>query len=401
MTSILKELTNEDTWLNYLQYKIDKGHLSKHEEEWLSNFINSKAYKVVTDQILNPNYIFTPPQKCIINKSGTEKKRIVYIFEDSEALTLKVMSFLLYRYDNLLSDNCYSFRKNTSAKDAIKKILATKNISSMFCLKLDISNYFNSISPDRLCQKLQDIMFDDKETFEFLKRMLMSNKAIENGQLIDENRGAMAGTATSAFFANLYLKDLDEYYSQKGILYYRYSDDIIMFFPTLQELQNEYSFILDYLSKAELHINPNKVLITVPNEPWEFLGISYNDSIVDISNVTMNKLKAKIRRKAKALYRWRMRRGATFEQTAKVMIRVFNKKFYNETDHNSFTWSRWFFPIINTDKSLKELDEYLIQYIRFLYKGRHYKGNYKIKYDDIKALGFRSLVNEYYKNKNE
>jgi len=114
--------------------------------------------------------------------------------------------------------------------------------------------------------------------------------------------------------------------------------------------------------------------------------------------VTKNKLKAKIRRKAHSLYRWRTKKDVPFEKTAKVMIRVFNRKFYDDTDDNKFTWSRWFFPVLTTDEGLKEMDAYLIQYIRYLYSGRHYKGNYRITYDEIKALGYRSLVNEYYKN---
>ena len=401
MASILTDLTKEETWLEYLQYKIEKGHLSKREEQALSDFIENKHYKSVTDQLQNPDYCFFPPTKCTINKSGTKKKRVIYMFENTEAMTLKVMSFLLYRYDHLISPNCYSFRQHSSAKDAIRTVLKTKNLDSMFCLKVDISNYFNSIPADRLCQKLEKILSDDKDTYNFLKRLLLSNEAIENGQLIKENRGAMAGTSTSAFFANIYLKDLDDYFSQKGILYFRYSDDILMFFPTSKELNSEFTYLKNVLSHEGLQINPDKVSISAPNEPWEFLGISYDNGIVDLSNVTINKLKAKIRRKGRALYRWQKRRGATFEQTAKVMIRVFNKKFYDETNEHSFTWSRWFFPLVNTDISLKELDAYLIQYIRYLYKGRHYKGNFRIKYEDIKSLGYRSLVNEYYKSKNE
>lgn len=53
--------------------------------------------------------------------------------------------------------------------------------------------------------------------------------------------------------------------------------------------------------------------------------------------------------------------------------------------------------LLTTDEGLKELDAYLIQYIRYLYSGRHYKGNYRVTYEKIKELGFRSLVNEFYK----
>ena len=37
------------------------------------------------------------------------------------------------------------------------------------------------------------------------------------------------------------------------------------------------------------------------------------------------------------------------------------------------------------------------EYLRYLYSGRHYKGNYKITYEMLKKIGYRNLVNEYYK----
>ena len=80
-----------------------------------------------------------------------------------------------------------------------------------------------------------------------------------------------------------------------------------------------------------------------------------------------------------------------------------NNKFYGgrdkELDMDEFTWCRWFFPNITTDVSLKEIDEYMQQYIRYIITGRHYKGNYRITYNQLKEWGYRSLVHEYYKYK--
>jgi hypothetical protein len=110
----------------------------------------------------------------------------------------------------------------------------------------------------------------------------------------------------------------------------------------------------------------------------------------------MMKMKGRISRKARALYRWRLRKGADYDRTARAMIRKFNRKFYDIDEESEFTWSRWFFPVLTSAEGLKELDAYLIEYIRYLYSGRHYKGNYAVSYEHIRELGFRSLVHEYY-----
>ena len=53
----------------------------------------------------------------------------------------------------------------------------------------------------------------------------------------------------------------------------------------------------------------------------------------------------------------------------------------------------------NTTKRLKEIDEYMISSIRYIATGKHTKSNYNLRYDKIKALGYVSLVNAYYRFK--
>ena len=66
---------------------------------------------------------------------------------------------------------------------------------------------------------------------------------------------------------------------------------------------------------------------------------------------------------------------------------------------DDFTWSRWFFPCLTTDAGLKEIDRYFQEYIRYTVTGRHYKGNYRIRYEMLKEWGYESLVNAYYHKK--
>ena len=98
--------------------------------------------------------------------------------------------------------------------------------------------------------------------------------------------------------------------------------------------------------------------------------------------------------------RWQRKKGLTPDKAAIGLIKAMNHKFYgnpkNDTDSNDFTWSRWFFPNLNTDKGLKEIDTYFQEYIRYTVTGRHYKGNYRISYEQLKEWGYKSLVHEYY-----
>ena len=83
------------------------------------------------------------------------------------------------------------------------------------------------------------------------------------------------------------------------------------------------------------------------------------------------------------------------------MIRSFDNKLYDMTGRNEFTWTRFYFPVITCADGLSEIDRYMVQYLRFLKSGKHCKGNYSVTYDQLKNLGYTSLVNEYYTWKKE
>ena len=104
-------------------------------------------------------------------------------------MVLKLMSHLMYRYDYKISPRCFSFRRDSSAKEAITQILKMKNLDGKYCLKIDISNYFNSIPVKGLTEVLEQIIDDDKMLLQFLVRLLSDGRAYEDGKLICEREG--------------------------------------------------------------------------------------------------------------------------------------------------------------------------------------------------------------------
>ena len=396
--SILDILDRKDKWNEFYEYKLEKGHLTKKEREDLEVFIKEERYLNIASLIKNEDFNFSIPVKKMVNKIGTDKKRIVYCYSDDESMILKFITFHLFKYDNKMSDNCYSFRKSYGVKRAIDSIVSSKNIKNMYCYKVDIKNYFNSINIDKLMVMLEDIV-DDKELLSFMSKLLTLDKANFEGNIIEEKRGAMAGVPFSPFLANVYLKDLDEYFYNNNILYARYSDDIIVFADSEEELNKHIDYINKVIKDKDLLINKDKEFTFKPGDTWNFLGVEYNNGKIDLSEITIDKIKGKIRRKARAIYRWKVKKNAEDERAIKAMIRCFNYKFFEAKKSNDLTWSRWFFPLINTDKGLNEVDLYLQNYLRYLSTGKHTKANYRVRYDKLKECNYKSLVNEYYKTK--
>ena len=399
--SILNELRNEKSWNNFFQYKIDHSLLTPGEEKYFRNYIEHKKYLPIANEIIDGTYHFSPPTKYLINKIDKSKKRVVYQYNEHETMILKLLSFLLYKYDNKFAPNCYSFRQNYGVKQAIFNITTTREIKYLACYKVDIENYFNSIPISLLLSKLENFISDDPSLFQFMKQLLIDKKVFFQGQIIEEEKGIMAGVPISAFLSNVFLNDIDHFYAEKNILYARYADDIILFCES-EKLYDYVVTLENQILKLNLNLNQDKREIIAPNNKWTFLGFSYDNGVVDISDITKKKIKQKIKRFSKKIRRWMIAKKASPERALKTINRKFNKKFYFMENGKDLTWSRWFFPVINTTNGLREIDKYMQECLRYVVTGKHNKKNYgNIKYSYLKQCNYRPLVSEYYKDKKE
>lgn len=442
--SLIDLLDNDELWDEFLEHKVNSSHLPEKVLKRYIGFIENRKYKQITKKIINNTYQFSIPKKVMIGKMGKSKKRIVYMYKEEETYVLKMLSYLLYKYDYLFTPNLYSFRQNSGVKKAIGYISRGKRINKMFGYKVDIKNYFNSIPVYDLLKELGNDLVDiaignvneninanesrignesqneyettslyenenvnknlnqkDEKLFNLINALLTNQNVMYNNAIIKEEKGIMAGVPISSFLANYYLKDLDKYFYENNIMYVRYADDIIVFGKTKEQVSEYRSFIIDFLKQKKLQVNPEKEYFYNCGDKIEFLGFSYQNGIIDLSNNSFKKIKGKIRRTARGLRRWMLKKNASAEVTLKAMNRKFNRKFFGKNE-NDLTWKYWFFPIINTDETLKKVDEYMQEEQRYVVTGVHNKKNYeKVPYEFLKKCNYKSLVNEYYKSKEE
>lgn len=395
--SLLDLLPEESCWDKFYDYKLSLIGSKKFVKE-LDDYIKERRYLCVCDTIREGG-AFPLPKKSVISKTGSDKKRTVYVYPRDETTALKMLTYLMLRkYDRLFSRGLFSFRPGRTAKDAVRMLLKKKELSQMYSYKADIHDYFNSIPVGLLLPRLKEAIFDDMPLYEFLSSLLLEERVIDRGNIIKEKKGIMAGTPQSSFFANLFLSELDRHFEDAGVIYARYSDDIILFAESREEVEGHAAYIKDFLKENGLTVNPSKESYTAPGEPFTFLGFVCCGDKADIAPVTLKKLKNKMRRKRDALVRWSKRNEIDPEKAAKAFIRIFNRKLLESPEDNELSWGAWFFPVINTTKSLHEIDLYAQDCLRYIISGKHTKSRYNVRYDDLKSLGYKSLVNAYYKD---
>lgn len=398
---ILTQMESPELWHSFLHYRKESCRLNDQEQTELQQYIEKKEYLPILQNIRN-GIPFPHPRKVAISKKSTSKKRIVYVYPPKECWVMKLMTHLLLRrYDQLFTPNLYSFRAGHGVKEAVGFLRRIPGITGMWSYKADIRNYFNSIPVESLLPLLKQAIYENPGVYDFLEKLLLDSQVLDQGHVISEEKGIMAGCPLSTFLANLYLMDLDRFFYENHWIYARYSDDIILFASKKEELAERIALVHRFLEEKGLSINPEKESVTQPGEPWVFLGICCQEGVIDVAPVSVEKIKAKMRRKTRALARWADRNHVDGIHAARAFIKVFNRKLFENPISNDLTWARWFFPLITTDRSLRAIDQYAQQCIRTLATGSHTKSAYNFRYEQMKELGYVSLVNRYYSFRKE
>ena len=158
--SILEKLGDKYYWQQLLKSKKDGGHLSAREEKLFVDFINEERYAPIVKDILDGKPFPLPTVKSL-NKKNAKKKRTVFVFEESCNMVLKLLAFLLNSYDHLFCNNLYSFRHNVCVKNALSSILKATKGGSYYTYKVDVSDYFNSVSPEKISALIDKHLCDD------------------------------------------------------------------------------------------------------------------------------------------------------------------------------------------------------------------------------------------------
>ena len=395
--SLLDILSDEKVWIDFYEQKVDPTYFRIDDAQQLFQYVRQKRYLPVVERIQCGEGL-SVPQKKRIAKADSSKKRIVYSLPEDEAMVLKLLTWLMIRkYDPFFSDNLYSFRPGYGVKHALKRILNDPESSQYYSYKLDVKNYFNLIDIDLLMPILKELLSDDLPLYDFLTQQLSNPKVFDEGDLVEENKGVMAGMPYAVFLANVFLTPLDRIFEQiPGVVYCRYSDDIVIFSKDKDTLYKAKEILHEFLREFNLEINTDKEIETEPGEPWTFLGFECDGKTIDVSKLSMQKLKAKMKRKSRALRRWAEVNGKDGWMAARAFIKHFNKKLYTSESNSEVNWSWWYFPLITTDKSLKQIDSHMQDCVRYIATGKRTKSRYDFRYQQMKELGLNSLVNKWY-----
>lgn len=404
---LLTLLHETSFWVDTFNHMRNKRNLKTTQLQELEYLQLGNFYDTALTQIKNGEYIWSTPIKHLRNKTGTTKKRVVYIHSIQDRVLLGVLYRACSEYFKAyMSDSCFSYRKGVKTLNAIDYLIQDKCLFKKYGVKLDISSYFNSVAKDQLVKMIHELFdYESPMLLKLITDLMLTDKVLFNGEEIEEYKSLIPGCALSSFFANYCLKDLDHYIAEElGLTYARYSDDIILFADTKEEIEHCLTIIQNKLNTLGLKINPNKYEWYEPHTPITFLGLKIyeneneNKVIIDISDNCLHKVKRRIRHAAKMARMTASKNHKDAYNEARKLLKQYNHRTYKcyIEDSSKYGWGYYAFRYINTIKSLRNIDQYLADRVRYVITGKNNKANLiKVSKEQLQALGYVPLVEMY------
>lgn len=390
--SFFEEIIQETIWSDFIvneQSKVMPDTKLIHE---VQNIIDSSRYLSFTQEYFQS---FPIPRYHEIKKFNTSKTRNVFIYPKEQNVVLKVLAFyILNNYNNVFVKNSLAYTRGRGVKTAFRTLERFNLKPKDLVYKNDFSDYFNKIDLDILEPKLESFFRShDHSLKDFIMQILRNPETTHKNHIrIFEQKGVMAGTPISGILANIYMHDVDKLMLKHRFKYLRYADDTLI--VGLKALE----FFKQELIKLNIDFNYKKSEIYTLETGITFLGFYYKGKTIDISEEAKQKMKSRMKRRARWYRKWMIENNVNKRTAIRHYIKGINQKLYSSWD-DSVNWTLWYLPNINVTSSIKYLDDYYVNCIRYLNSGTWKRGKkyYSLKYPDIKKLGFKSLINTYYK----
>lgn len=222
-------------------------------------------------------------------------RRMAFVHPRDYIVIQAIINIIGPIFEKSFSDSCLGYRLDTSGKTGNSIFYSwqsswqnrKRRVTSFlyhpeyfYYIKADISRFYDNIDRLRLYGLIFDKIGSETEICQVIEGFL-GNSYIEDSSGKEKickppSKGIPQGPAFSAFFANIYLNELDRLIEKKSYDYVRYVDDMVILCESKKQLEDTKELLGHYLSSVNLELNANKTTAPCPvtnSEPLlDFLG---------------------------------------------------------------------------------------------------------------------------------
>lgn len=340
-----------------------------------------------------------PPHIHEIPKANGKIRKVSVFQIPDAAVSNMIYGSLLEKNKHRFSSLSYAYRNDRNVHYAIQDISNDfKKVSRLFVAEFDFSDFFGSICHDFLRSQLNEHGFLISD---FEKKIIESFLEISGNKF-----GIFQGTSISLFLANVACWELDRQLEQVGLRFARYADDTVIWSNEYEKICKAYQILDEFSKKTKVQINPSKSygisLMTKEGYPSElknskkhieFLGYKLSLGKTGIKATSVRKIKKQI---SYILYKHLIqpvkigtKSGITIPSrghdqafiSAIMQIRrylyggvneaILKRYLHGDLKYISFKGLMSFYPLVDDEDQLKELDKWLISTILKVLQKRH------------------------------
>jgi len=351
MTDILLQKFFEmHRWEQALEIGVDK-HIDKGE---LRKLTSPEVRLALYNAIVTDNYEIAPPHQAQIPKDNGDM-RIVYVNENVDRIFLSIANNLFFEmFPEFIHKSCKSYQSGIGCgkivQEVSRQVINTK--TNEVGLKADLTKYFDRV-PIRYIDEIFDRMeakVGKSKIIDVVRKYYHADLCFDfNGDLIEHYQSLKQGCAVASFLADAVLYHIDKAVSELGVYYVRYSDDLL---ALGNEWEKAYALIKKMLDEMELELNPKKVEILSKDKWFKFLGFYIKGNQITLAKSRVKSFQKEIETR-------------TIKQRKISMKRALNQvQSYLYKGDGTYSWATSVLPIINVQKDIDTLNEFVMDCIR-------------------------------------
>ena len=353
---LLQKFFEKERWEQALEIGVDK-HIDKGE---LRKLTTPEVRLALYNAIVSDNYEIAPPHQVQIPKDNGDM-RIVYVNENVDRIFLSIANNLFFEmFPEFVHKSCKSYQSGIGCGKIVQEVSrqVINSKTSEVGLKADLTKYFDRV-PIRYIDEIFDRMEEKvgkSKIIDVVRKYYHADLCFDfNGELIEHYQSLKQGCAVASFLADAVLYNIDNTVSELNVYYVRYSDDLLALGP---DWKKAYATIKKMLDDMALELNPKKVEILTKDKWFKFLGFNIKGNMITLSKSRVKSFQKEIE-------------ARTIKQRKISLERAVNQvNSYLYKGDGQYSWATSVLPIVNVQKDIDSLNEFVMDAIRACSTGK-------------------------------
>ncbi len=340
-----------------------------------------------------------PAVKYRVPKAGGGQRDVSVFQVADNAVSNLTFGRLIEKNARHLSAHAYAYRRDLTVHDAVLHVYSDFQAKSrIFVAEFDFSKFFDSIAHDHIRRVLSDQRFylterEIKVIDAFLRAPSLETSIYSRESLLEREKGIPQGTSISLFLANIAAYPLDRKLESLGVGFARYADDTLIWGESydivcravnaLEETAFEMGVQLNFVKSEGISILcPEGLPAEFKSKSTvSFVGYQIGSKIITMRPSNLERAKAWMSYLIYSNLLQEPKRGNTplarvasgVDRDYLVMLAQLRRYLYGELSESQLSkymarqtpLLRYhglmsFYPIVNDESLLKELDGWLL-----------------------------------------